>query len=180
MPVLPIDLVWRYSTPEIPVVGVEAQSSPVESLGGFLSPAEWTGGVIGDLFSDVTHTQNTDQIPQHQAVFLLNTNTTRTLRGARAYIASQTEGGADLSIGIDPTPASAAEATAPQAVSISVTTSPPPGVTFSAPTTRETGVLLGDLEPGQCRCLWLRLQPMNTPSLSGDSATVAVTGQTYA
>lgn len=48
--------------------------------------------------------------------------------------------------------------------------------TFSAPSTKSAGLLIGDLAPGYCRGVWIRRSAMNTVSLETDGVDLRVGG----
>ncbi len=61
-----------------------------------------------------------------------------------------------------------------------IRTPPPAGITFSAPTTKGTGLNLGSLNAGQVRAIWIRRTAANTVAVSNDGATIRVEGDTAA
>jgi hypothetical protein len=182
MPILPTDILLYLSLPQANAGFTAVQGEPDESLGGFMSVSPWNGGSPGDLFQDLTPLQQYVSANLYRAVFVLNNHLTKTLQGTRAWFSSRILGGGVLALGVDPTAVSLKTSSSPQALAVSDQTQTPTGVTFASPDTFPAGVLLGDLAPGHCRCLWLRLGGggAGAVAVSPDGWTLGVGGTTYA
>lgn len=155
-----------------------AQADPNASLGDQVSTTQWTGGSANDLFDDVTGAENAASDVEYRCVFVHNTNGANVLENAVVYLSAETAGGASIAVGADPTAASAVGSASAQAVTIADENTAPAGVTFSSPTTAETGVALGNIGVGQVKAFWVRRTAANTAALSNDGVTIAVTGDT--
>jgi len=151
------------------------QANPNLSLGGYLSLTTWTGGSLSDLFNPVSGAANSSLTPSYRCIFLVNNHATLTWSGVVMWISSNAVG-APLAIGVDPTAASALNASSTQAVQIANDTTAPVGVTFSAPTTQGSGLLVGDIGPKQCKAIWYQRTPVGGGALATDTAVVQFTG----
>lgn len=161
--------------------GNSTTSTPGGSLGKYVSTSLWAGGVINDLFDDVSGAENAASTVDFRCVFLHNTNAANPLVAPKLYLSAETAGGASVSLASDNVAASAPGATAAQAAEIATETTAPVGTSaFSAPTTAATGIPLSDVPSGQVKALWIRRAAANSAALNNDGATLAVTGDTGA
>lgn len=150
------------------------------SLGDQISTTAWAGGVLNDLFDDISGAENAASTVDYRCIFIHNSNASNTLENAVVYLSAETAGGASIAIAIDDIAASAIGSASAQADAIaSETTAPGAGVgAFSSPTTSGTGLSLGNIAAGSCRAIWIRRTAANTAALSADGVTIAVTGDT--
>lgn len=177
MSILASDLAVRLSVRSGTAGNQTIQANPNLALGRYMSTTAWVGGTLSDLFSPVSGPANAAHTPDYRCVFVYNTHGTLPWTGVVAWF-SAVAAGAPLSIGVDPTAASAAAATAVQAVEVAAATTAPAGVTFSAPTTQGDGVALGDIGPGQCRAVWLKRVPAGGGAVADDDTTIQFAGDT--
>lgn len=154
--------------------GGGANSDPNASIGGAKSSTEWNGGTLHDLFDIITGDENAAETVDYRCIYLQNDHGSLTWEDVVAWISAQTAGGADLAIGLDPagidgTAASPAdEETAPA------------GVTFSTPTSKETGLSIGDMAAGEYQAIWLRRTATDSAAVDNDGATLSFAGDTAA
>jgi hypothetical protein len=52
--------------------------------------------------------------------------------------------------------------------------------TFSSPTTKGTGLALGDIAAGSCRAIWIKRTAANSAALNNDGVTIRIEGDTAA
>jgi hypothetical protein len=178
MPIVAGDIRTRYSTRADGGGNVNTQPDPNQSLGRFASTTEWAGGSPNSLFDDIYGDENRDLDQNFRCLFIHNTNATITYINPVVWLTDKAGGGAGMAIGIDPTAASAAGSPADQALTIATETTAPAGVAFSAPTTKATGLALGNLAPGQVRAIWVRRTATNSPAQDDDGFTLNVEGDT--
>jgi hypothetical protein len=107
----------------------------------------------------------------YKCTFFKNTDLAITWETVRLYLPSQMDGGAAVAIGVDPTAASDHGSPSAQALEIANDSTAPAGVTFSAPTTRATGLDLGNIGPNQVKAVWWRQTAL--PTAFGDNDTWA-------
>lgn len=176
MPISPSDIQTRLSTKSGTAGNQLAQPSPNLSLGKYISTTVWYGGVLHDLFDLVTGDENAALNAEYRCIFVYNSSSL-TLYNLVVWISASTPSGADIAIGVDPTPASVLNSSTPQAVDVANEDTAPSGVTFSAPTTKATGVVMGDIPGGHCRALWLKRTPLNSGAVNDDSATLTFEGE---
>lgn len=180
MPIVSTDIRFRYSVPSGAAGNTLPTGGPGSSRGRYVSTTNLPDGGLNNLFPDITGDENAAGNDDYQCVFVHNSHATLTLKNARVWIASQVAGGAEASLGVDPTAASALGATAAQAVEIPTKDDPPAGVAFSTPTSKGTSAALGDLGPNTVRAVWIRRVATNSPATSNDGVTLRVEGDTAA
>lgn len=150
------------------LTGGAANTDPNLSLGGAVSATQVSGALHG-LFDAVSPEEATAGDMEYRAIEVKNTNPADTLYAASLYISGETTSvDSQVLVGLDATTQSVAnESTAPA------------GVTFSAPTTKATGIALGDIAPGASKRIWLkRVITAGAAKLAGDAGQIAVTGGT--
>lgn len=148
--------------------GGAANTDPNASLGGDISATQVPAG-LHNLFDAVSPEEAVAGDIEYRAIDIKNTNVTETLYGAVAYISTETTSASStVEIGLDATTQSVAnESTAPG------------GVAFSAPTSKATGIALGDVAAGATKRLWLkRTITAGAVKLSSDAGALTVEGGT--
>lgn len=158
--------------------GTTAQANPNASLGDQASTTAWAGGTLHDLFDEVTGAENAASTQDHRCVAVRNTNAANAFQNVKAWISAETAGGASISIGADPTAASAYTSGSQQFVQAASETTAPAGVTYSAPTTQGAGISLGDIPVANVKGLWIRRSAANSAALSNDGGTISIGGDT--
>lgn len=173
MAIAATDILLMLSTTAGAAGNANAQANPNLSLGKYVSTTQ-LGTALNSLFDDISGTENSANTVDYRCVFVLNNHASLTALSCSLYLSSEVAGGASVSLGVDPTAASAKAAAAAQALTIANETTAPAGVTFSAPTTDGAGIALGDLAPGQVRAIWVRRTAANSAAVTGDGATIGV------
>ncbi len=157
------------------------QTDPDASLGKYISTTEITDATLDNLFDDVTGDENAASDIEYRCFFVHNTHATLTWTDVMVWISAEVSGGANAAIGIDDKAASAIGASDAQAEEVAdEETAPGGGVSFSSPTSKATGLSLGDLAPGYCRAIWVRRTAANSAALNNDGVTISCEGDTSA
>lgn len=169
MPLAAGDFDFRFSVAA--AAGGTTASTGATSLGDQVSTTPWADG--GVLFDAITGAENVAGTVDYRCVFLRNGHATLTMLATTVYIASEVAGGASVAIALDNIAASATGSGSPQAAAIATDTTAPTGVgTFSAPTTAATGLVIGDLAPGQVKAIWIRRTAANSVAIDADGFTL--------
>jgi hypothetical protein len=95
-------------------------------------------------------------------------------------LSSEVAGGADAAIALDGTAASDVDSASQQMERIADESTPPSGESFSAPTTKGTGLSIGDLNPDFCKGIWVRRTATDSAALANDGVTIRCEGDTEA
>ena len=123
-------------------------SDPLLSLGG-----SGYGGAIGAgihaPFDRVSPAEASAGDIEYRAIVVLNSNVTDTLYDAVVWISTETSSAAT-------TVALAYDSAGTQSVVNESTAPSSPALSFSAPTSKATGIALGDIAPGATKRIWLR------------------------
>jgi hypothetical protein len=116
----------------------------------------------------------------HRCVFVTNTNDTDTLLDAVVWIEDEVAVGADIAIALDAAGVVAGDSGSAQAATIATEVDAPAGASFSAPTTKGAGLVVGDLEAGEAVAVWLRRTATNSDPVAADGVTIRIEGDTAA
>lgn len=170
MPIASSEIHYRLS-------GGGANTDPNASLGGAKSSTQITDNTLNNLWDNVSGDQSAAGLTEYRCIYIHNANTTAlTLQSPVIWISALTASAddeVDIAIGssaVNGTEQSIAnEATAPS------------GVTFSRPTSKATGLALGDIPAAQHRAVWIR-RTVNAgaAAFTSNSYTLRVEGDTAA
>lgn len=160
--------------------GNSQAGTPAGALGKYISTTQLTDATLGNLFDDISGDDNAASDVEYRCYFVHNNHGSLTWLSPKVWISSEVGGGASAAIGLDPAAASAIGSASAQAATVADENTAPGGVSFSAPTTKATGLSLGDLPPGQCRAIWVRRTAANTGAVDNDGVTIRVEGDTAA
>lgn len=177
--IVPLDIKYKLST-TAGAAGNSGAGTAAASLGKYVSTTEWAADTLNALFDDVSGTENANGDTEYRCMFIHNANTANALQNAVIHLSAEVAGGANIAIGIDPTPASAVAASAAQAAQVANEDTAPAGVTFSSPTTLGTALSLGTIPANSVRAVWVRRTATNSAALNNDGVTFLVTGDTAA
>jgi len=152
------------------LTGGAGNSDPNASLGGTTSNTQ-VSTALHQLFDVVTPEEATAGDVEYRAIDVVNTNPTDTLESAFLYISSETTStGSTIAIGYDATGTQsiADESTAPVAI------------TFSTPTSKATGVALGNIAAnGGKKRIWIRRTiTAGAGKQAADTGQLSITGGT--
>ena len=181
MSIVPADLLFKLSV-KTGAAGNATAGTPAGSLGKYISTTPITNATLNNLFDDISGDENAASDVEYRCIFIHNAHATLTLRSAVAWLSAEVAGGASAAIAIDDIAASAIEASAAQADEIAdESTAPGAGVgAFSSPTTKGTGLALGDIAAGYCRAIWIKRTAANSAALNNDGVTIRIEGDTAA
>lgn len=178
MPILEADILIKLSTKLGSAGNSLAQADPNLSLGKYISTTQ-AAQTLDDLFDAIEGAEDEAEESEYRCIFVHNNHATLEFLGAEVWISSQQVGGADISIGLDPTGITAIGSAAAQAVSIADEDTAPAGVSFSTPT-EDFALQIGDIGPGECAAIWIRRTANNTGSDDEDGAVLRIEGDTEA
>lgn len=121
---------------------------PYASLGGDISNTEVSGSLEG-LFDEISPEEADDGDVEYRAIFVKNTHVSETAYGAVLYVSSETSS-------VSTTMAVAYDSTGTQTVANESTAPSSPTLTFSTPTSKATGITLGNIAPNTTKMIWFR------------------------
>jgi hypothetical protein len=150
MPIAGTDIEFRYS-------GGTTNTSALASLGGAMSTqagAAFATAVANNLWDDVTGAQSAAGAIEHRAIYVKNNHATITWQSVVFWI--------DVQVATDAAHDTVDVALASEAVNVAIVqtlgseTSVPTGVTFTTPTTKAGGLVIGNIPATQFKGLWTR------------------------
>lgn len=158
------------------------------SFGRWASKTEIVGGVINNLFDDVTGDESNDGDTEYRGIFVYNAHATLTLKTAKLWILTENPSGAHIELAIDGTSAVSKTSLVPQMYSgvgmsnegqVPLSNGSPASLTYGSGTTKGTALTLGDIGPLQVKGVWLkRYVGTSTAGVNNDYATLKVEGDT--
>lgn len=178
MPITASDILFKYSV--VAAAGDTTASSAAASLGDQISTTQITDATLHNIFDGVTGDENAASDVEYRCIFVHNNHATLTWEAVTVWLSSEVAGGAVAAIGLDPAGVTVKGLGSAQAATIATEQSAPAGVTFSAPTTKATGLLIGDIAAGSVAAVWIRRTAANTTAVDLDGVTVRVEGDTGA
>jgi hypothetical protein len=145
---------------------------PASSLGGAIATVLVVNDADQNLFADVTSDEASSGQTYYICLYIRNGNTGRTLESAVIWVdVTPTQG--TIAIGLD----SAAVGVTAASTAATVTTAPSPTITFSTPTTKGTGLAIGNIGPGQAKAIWVERVIPPGVSQGTDAFSLRVEGQ---
>lgn len=174
------DILYKLSVAA--AAGNTTGGTPATSLGDQISTTPITDATLDNLFDVVTGDENAASDVEYRCFFVHNAHATLTWENPVVWLSAEVAGGAAAAIAIDATAASAIASGSTQAATVAnEQTSPGAGAgAFSSPTTKGTGLALGNLAPGFCKAIWVRRTAANTGAVNNDGVTIRVEGDTAA
>lgn len=176
MPITATDILLKFSV--VAAAGNTTAGTAAGSLGDQISTTQITDATLNNLFDDITGDENAISEAEYRGIFVHNAHATLTLLSPVVWISAEVAGGAVAAISVDTTAASVIASASAQMKQIADENTAPATQTFSAPTTKVTGLALSDIPPGQCKGIWIRRTAANTAALSSDGVTIRVEGDT--
>ena len=171
------DILTKYST-TAGAAGNSTAGTAAGSLGKYVSTTQWTGGALNDLFDDISGDENAASESEYRCIFVHNANAANVYENVVVWLSAEVGGGANVTIGADTTAASALANASAQALTIANEDTAPGGVTFTGPTTKATGISLGNIGIGQVKAFWIKRTATNSAALSADGVTFSIAGDT--
>jgi Glycosyl hydrolases family 16 len=165
VPVVSSDIQFRLS-------GGALKRQPEHSLDGAMSSTGITTRTDNNLFDDVSSADHAAGDTEYRGFYVRNNNGTDTLFNAVVWVSANTTS----------TESEVAIAVADEGVNVTMETiandsTAPVGPSFRRPTSKASGIGIGNLGPGQFRGIWIRrtVQGGSTPQ-TADTAGVMVAG----
>lgn len=178
MPIASSDIKFKYSVAA--AAGNTTAGTAATSLGDQISTTEITDNTVDNLFDIITGDENAASDVEYRCFFVHNAHGSLTLENAVIWLSAEVGGGASVAIAVDGVAASAVGSGSAQADTVANEQTAPSGETFSSPTTKGTGLSIGNLTAGQVRAIWVRRTAANSAALDNDGVTFRVEGDTAA
>lgn len=173
------DILFKFSVTS-GSAGNSTSGTAAGSLGKYISTTQITDASLHNLFDVVTGDENAASTVDYRCIFVHNAHATLTWVSPVIWLYSETAGGASISISVDSNAASSIGSASAQAKQIADETTAPTSQSFTAPTSKGTGLSIGDLAAGQCRAVWIKRTAANSAALDLDGVVLRVEGDTAA
>jgi hypothetical protein len=171
MAITATDIHFRSSTTAGAAGNSTAPGAAGTSLGKYITNADITDATLNNLFDDVTGDQNAASQVDYQCLFVYNGHGSLNWITPVAWLSAEVAGGTVAAIWVDSTAALAVGSASVQALTIASKTTAPAASSFSAPTTKGTGLACSTINAGSAA---------NTVAVDNDGCTVRVEGDTAA
>lgn len=178
MPIASSDLLYKFSVAA--AAGNTTAGTAAGSLGDQISTTQITDATLNNLFDDVSGDENAASEAEYRGIFVHNNHGTLTWTSPVVWISGEVAGGAVAAIAVSGTAASAVGSASAQMETIADENTAPSGPSFSAPTTKGTGLALTNLVAGNVKGIWIRRTAANTAALNNDGVTIRCEGDTAA
>lgn len=180
MAITATDILFKLSIKTGTAGNQSAQGDVNASLGKYISTTEVVDATLGNLFDDVSGDENAASDVEYRCIFVHNAHGTLTWQGVVVWLSAETGGGADIAIAVDGIAASPIGQAGAQADEVANENTAPSGESFSSPTTKATGLSIGDLAAGECRAIWVRRTAADSAALDNDDVTIRAEGDSAA
>jgi hypothetical protein len=180
MAITAADILYKASIKTGTAGNQSAQADVNQSLGKYISTTQLTDATLHNLFDLITGDENAASDVEYRCIFVHNNHGTLTWENVVVWLSAEVAGGAVAAISVDTTAASAVGSASAQAKEVVDESTAPATQTFTAPTTKGTGLSIGNLTAGQVRAIWIRRTAANTSALNNDGVTIRCEGDTAA
>lgn len=180
MAITATDILYKLSTVAGTAGNQNAQGDPNASLGKYISTTQITDATLHNLFDVVSGDENAAADVEYRCIFVHNAHATLTWQNVVVWLSAETGGGATAAIAVDGVAASPIGQSGAQADQVGDEQTAPSGESFSSPTTKGTGLSIGNLQAGYCRAIWIRRTATNSAALDNDDVTIRCEGDTAA
>jgi hypothetical protein len=180
MAITATDILYKYSVAA--AAGNTTVGTAAGSLGDQISTTQITDATLDNLFDVITGDENAANDVEYRCFFVHNAHATLTWENVVVWLSAEVGGGAAAAIALDDIAPVAIGSASPQADTIAnENTAPGSGVgAFSSPTTKGTGLSIGNMAPGTCKAIWVRRTAANTGAVNNDGVTIRCEGDTAA
>lgn len=179
MAITATDILYKFSVAA--AAGDTTAGTAATSLGDQISTTQITDATLNNLFDDVSGDENAASDVEYRCFFVHNNHATLTWENVVVWLSAEVGSGASAAIAVDSTGVTAkGSASAQAATAADEGTAPSPAQTFSSPTTKGTGLSIGNIPPGSVQAIWVRRTAANTAAVDDDGVTIRCEGDTAA
>jgi hypothetical protein len=172
------DILYKFSVAA--AAGDTTAGTAATSLGDQISTTQITDATLHNLFDLITGPDNAASDVEYRCFFVHNNHATLTWENVVVWLSAEVGGGAVAAISVDTTGVTAKGSASAQAKTIANEDTAPASQTFSAPTTKGTGLAIGNIPAGSVQAIWVRRSAANTSAVNNDGVTIRCEGDTAA
>jgi hypothetical protein len=172
------DILFKFSVTA--AAGDTTAGTAATSLGDQISTTQITDATLHNLFDVVTGTENAASEAEYRCIFVHNNHGSLTWENVVVWLSAEVGGGAAAAISVDTTGVTAKGSASAQAKSVANEDTAPSSQTFTSPTTKGTGLSIGNIPAGSVAAIWVRRTTANTGAVDSDGVTIRCEGDTAA
>lgn len=176
MAIVAADILFKFSVAA--AAGDTTAGTAAGSLGDQVSTTQITDASLHNLFDVITGDENAASEAEYRGIFVHNNHGSLTWENVVVWLSAEVAGGAVAAISVDTTGVTAKGSASPQMKTIADENTAPATQTFTAPTTKGTGLPIGNMAPGTVAGIWIRRTAANTAAVSNDGVTIRCEGDT--
>lgn len=178
MAITATDILYKFSVAA--AAGNTTAGTAAGSLGDQISTTQITDATLNNLFDDITGDENAASEAEYRGYFVHNNHGSLSWQNVVVWLSAEVAGGAVAAISVDTTGITAVGSGTAQMKTIADENTAPATQTFSAPTTKGTGLTVGSIAAGSVQGLWVRRTAANTAAVNNDGVTIRFEGDTAA
>ena len=178
MAITATDILFKFSVSA--AAGNTTGGSAATSLGDQISTTQITDASLHNLFDVVSGDENAASEAEYRGFFVHNNHGSLTWENVVVWLSAEVANGAVAAISVDTTGVTAVGSGSAQMKTIADENTAPATQTFSAPTTKGTGLAIGNIPAGSVAGIWVRRTAANTAALDNDGVTIRCEGDTAA
>lgn len=179
MAITATDVLFKFSV-KTGSAGDSTAGTAAGSLGKYISTTAITDATLHNLFDVVTGDENAASDVEYRCFFVHNNHGSLTWTGVVVWISSETANGATAAISVDTTGVTAKGSSSAQAKEVTDESTAPATQTFTAPTSKGSGLSIGDIAAGSVAAVWVRRTAANNAALDADGVVIRCEGDTAA
>lgn len=172
------DILFKFSVAA--AAGDTTAGTAATSLGDQISTTQITDATLHNLFDVITGDENAASDVEYRCIFVHNNHATLTWENVVVWLSSETAGGAAAAISVDTTGVTAKGSATAQAKTVADESTAPASQTFTAPTTKGTGLSVGNIPAGSVAAVWVRRTAANSAAIDTDGVVIRFEGDTAA
>ena len=178
MAITATDILYKYSVAA--AAGNTTAGTAATSLGDQISTTQITTATLDNLFDVITGDENAASDVEYRCFFVHNAHATLTWENVVVWLSAEVGDGAVAAISVDTTGVTVLGSGSAQAKTVANESTAPATQTFSAPTTKGTGLAIGNIPAGSVAAIWVRRTAANTGAVNNDGVTIRCEGDTAA
>jgi hypothetical protein len=178
MAIVATDILFKYSVAA--AAGDTTAGTAAGSLGDQVSTTPIPDATLHALFDQITGDENAASDVEYRCMFVHNNHASLTWENVVAWLSAEVAGGANAAISIDTTGVTPKGQASAQAKTIVDEGTAPSAQTFSSPTTKGTGLAIGNIPAGSVAAIWVRRSATNSGAVDNDGVTIRCEGDTAA
>lgn len=172
------DILYKYSVSA--AAGDTTAGTAATSLGDQISTTAIADATLDNLFDVITGDENAASDVEYRCFFVHNNHATLTWENVVVWLSAEVASGAVAAISVDTTGVTAKGSASAQAKTVANEQTAPSSQSFSAPTTKGTGLAIGNIPAGSVAAIWVRRTAANTAAVNNDGVTIRCEGDTAA